>query len=215
MVADGFNKNATEEKTEPRLTGSDAQVYSILTSNLKNAAYEHGLMDTDFYDRLSEVNLYAPSVRDVALINSEFRRVFANTDDARIVSWLNGLGNLQARLTSINEQNMPVSTENTPVNEDVTNIDVYMAEGEILSLKHTKNVYSLFKGADRVMVGKDIISDGFVAIPLTGTGGLTGALVASVLNVKPKRASWIIMLGILTAGLITSLVTYVIPSFFI
>lgn len=55
----------------------------------------------------------------------------------------------------------------------------------------------------------------FVAIPLPGTGGWTGALVASVLNVKPKRASWIIMLGILTAGLITSLVTYVIPSFFI
>ncbi len=69
--------------------------------------------------------------------------------------------------TSINEQNMPVSTENTPVNEDVTNIDVDMAEGEILSLKHTKNVYSLFKGAVRVMVGKDVISDGFVAIPLT------------------------------------------------
>lgn len=70
-------------------------------------------------------------------------------------------------VTSINEQNMPVSNENTPVNEDVTNIDVDMADGEILSLKHTKNVYSLFKGAVRVIVGKDVISDGFVAIPLT------------------------------------------------
>ena len=70
-------------------------------------------------------------------------------------------------VTSINEQNMPISNENTPVNEDVTNIDVDMADGEILSLKHTKNVYSLFKGAVRVIVGKDVISDGFVAIPLT------------------------------------------------
>lgn len=55
----------------------------------------------------------------------------------------------------------------------------------------------------------------FVAIPLPGTGGWTGALVANVLNVKFKRASWIIALGILTAGLITSFIAYVIPSLFI
>lgn len=54
----------------------------------------------------------------------------------------------------------------------------------------------------------------FVAIPLPGTGGWTGALIANILNVKFKRASWIIALGILTAGIITSIITYVIPSFF-
>ena len=37
----------------------------------------------------------------------------------------------------------------------------------------------------------------FVAIPLPGTGGWTGALIANVLNIKFKRASWIIALGIL------------------
>lgn len=54
----------------------------------------------------------------------------------------------------------------------------------------------------------------FVAIPLPGTGGWTGALVANVLNIKTARASWIIALGIITAGIITSTITYVIPSFF-
>lgn len=54
-----------------------------------------------------------------------------------------------------------------------------------------------------------------VAIPLPGTGGWTGALVANVLNIKTSRASWIILLGVIAAGLITSAITYVIPSFFI
>lgn len=70
-------------------------------------------------------------------------------------------------VTSTNEQNMPVSTENVPVNESVSSTAVDTAEGEILSLKHTKNVYSLFKGALRIVVGKDIITDGFVVLPLT------------------------------------------------
>ena len=51
-----------------------------------------------------------------------------------------------------------------------------------------------------------------VAIPLPGTGGWTGALVANILNVKTSRASWIILLGIIAAGLITSAITYVLPA---
>lgn len=53
-----------------------------------------------------------------------------------------------------------------------------------------------------------------VAIPLPGTGAWTGALVANVLNVKTTRASWIIFLGVIAAGLITSTISYLIPSFF-
>ena len=53
-----------------------------------------------------------------------------------------------------------------------------------------------------------------VAIPLPGTGGWTGALVASFLKTDIKKASIIIFLGILTAGLITSAFTYLIPSIF-
>ncbi|MBO5908222.1 MAG: small multi-drug export protein [Clostridia bacterium] len=55
----------------------------------------------------------------------------------------------------------------------------------------------------------------FVAVPLPGTGGWTGALIANILNVNPKRASWIIFLGILAAGLIVSFVSYVLPMLFI
>lgn len=48
----------------------------------------------------------------------------------------------------------------------------------------------------------------FVAIPLPGTGGWTGALMAALLNIDFKRALPIISLGVFIAGLIMSLVTY-------
>lgn len=51
----------------------------------------------------------------------------------------------------------------------------------------------------------------FVAIPLPGTGGWTGALVANILNIKRSKASLSIFLGILTAGLIVCFISYVIP----
>ncbi len=54
----------------------------------------------------------------------------------------------------------------------------------------------------------------FVAIPLPGTGAWTGALVANILNIKPLKAFIIILLGILTAGVIMSVLTYFIPSLF-
>ena len=61
----------------------------------------------------------------------------------------------------------PVKVKNTSDNEGVTNIDVDMAEGEILSLKHTKNVYSVFKDAKKVVIGDGIITDGRFGLPLT------------------------------------------------
>ena len=48
----------------------------------------------------------------------------------------------------------------------------------------------------------------FVAIPLPGTGGWTGALMAALLDIDFKRALPIISLGVFIAGLIMSLVTY-------
>ena len=51
----------------------------------------------------------------------------------------------------------------------------------------------------------------FVAIPLPGTGAWTGALVANILNVKRSKASITILLGVITAGLIVSFVSYGIP----
>ena len=54
----------------------------------------------------------------------------------------------------------------------------------------------------------------FVAIPLPGTGAWTGALVANILNIKPLKSFIVIFLGVVSAGIIMSTLTYLIPSFF-
>lgn len=48
----------------------------------------------------------------------------------------------------------------------------------------------------------------FVAIPLPGTGGWTGALMAALLDIRMKRSFPIICLGVLIAGFIMSGLTY-------
>lgn len=52
----------------------------------------------------------------------------------------------------------------------------------------------------------------FVAVPLPGTGGWTGSLVASALRIKLKDALPPIILGVLTAGIIMSVISYAIPA---
>lgn len=54
----------------------------------------------------------------------------------------------------------------------------------------------------------------FVAIPLPGTGAWTGALVADVLGIRIKNSFPTIALGVVTAGLIMSFISYVIPAIF-
>lgn len=48
----------------------------------------------------------------------------------------------------------------------------------------------------------------FVAIPLPGTGGWTGALMAALMDLRMKKCLPIIALGVFIAGLIMSLLTY-------
>jgi len=48
----------------------------------------------------------------------------------------------------------------------------------------------------------------FVAIPLPGTGAWTGSLVAVLLRMKFKDSIWPIFLGVLSAGLIMSLLSF-------
>lgn len=48
----------------------------------------------------------------------------------------------------------------------------------------------------------------FVGIPLPGTGGWTGAMIASLMEMKPGRAMTAIFFGILLATVIMSLVSY-------
>ena len=54
----------------------------------------------------------------------------------------------------------------------------------------------------------------FVAIPLPGTGGWTGALIAALMDIRIKKSFPIIAIGILIAGIIMSVITYLGPSFF-
>ncbi len=48
----------------------------------------------------------------------------------------------------------------------------------------------------------------FVAIPLPGTGGWTGALMAALLDMRFKRALPVLAVGVLIAGFIMSALTY-------
>lgn len=48
----------------------------------------------------------------------------------------------------------------------------------------------------------------FVAVPLPGTGGWTGALIAALMDLRIKKCIPIIALGVFIAGLIMSLLTY-------
>lgn len=52
----------------------------------------------------------------------------------------------------------------------------------------------------------------FVAIPLPGTGGWTGALVAALADMRVRDATFIIAVGVLIAGLIMSGLSYGLPA---
>lgn len=47
----------------------------------------------------------------------------------------------------------------------------------------------------------------FVAIPLPGTGAWTGALIAALLNIRLKYALPSIFIGVITAGLLVSIIS--------
>ena len=49
---------------------------------------------------------------------------------------------------------------------------------------------------------------GFVGIPLPGTGGWTGALISSVLEIDIKKASLAILIGLVLASTIVSFISY-------
>ncbi len=48
----------------------------------------------------------------------------------------------------------------------------------------------------------------FVAIPLPGTGGWTGSLIAALLEMRIKKAFLIISIGVFIAGVIVTTLTY-------
>ncbi len=87
---------------------------------------------------------------------------------------------------------------------------------EKIWLRPTKHFGGIVKKLEARALGK---SDGiqkaeflgltlFVGIPLPGTGGWTGALIASLLKIDRKKASLAILLGIALASTIMSFISY-------
>lgn len=66
------------------------------------------------------------------------------------------------------------------------------------------------KVVDKKMLGLFL----FVAVPLPGTGGWMGALIASVLGFDIKKSTAVILAGVLTAEIIMLVLTYFLPGLF-
>ncbi|MBQ8913675.1 MAG: small multi-drug export protein [Lachnospiraceae bacterium] len=64
------------------------------------------------------------------------------------------------------------------------------------------------KKSDGIEKGEFIFLLLFVGIPLPGTGGWTGSLIASLLEVDIKKASIAILIGIFVAAVIMDIVSY-------
>ena len=64
------------------------------------------------------------------------------------------------------------------------------------------------KKSDGIEKGEFVFLMLFVGIPLPGTGGWTGSLIASLLEVDIKKASIAILIGILIAAIIMDIVSY-------
>lgn len=72
----------------------------------------------------------------------------------------------------------------------------------------TKLEESSLRKSDKVKKGSRWGLLTFVAIPLPGTGGWTGALIAALLDMRIKISFPVIALGVLIANLIMSVVSY-------
>lgn len=89
-------------------------------------------------------------------------------------------------------------------------------------LKHTKLLASAVKKlearatkkADKIMKDAALGLFLFVAIPIPGTGAWTGAIIASLFNMRFKYALPPIVLGVITAGIIMTVTSFGISSLF-
>lgn len=68
------------------------------------------------------------------------------------------------------------------------------------------------KKGNSLLKYKEIGLFALVAVPLPGTGAWTGALIAALLRLDVKKSTFIIALGVITAGIIMSLFSYAIPG---
>jgi len=85
--------------------------------------------------------------------------------------------------------------------------------------KYTKNIVGKIENRSRTksasirkyqLLGLFII----VAVPLPGTGAWTGAMISAFMDLRIKKSFPVIALGVLGAGIIMSLLSYLIPGLF-
>ena len=120
-VASASKVSATENKEE---TVKDAQRYNIIISNLKRKADELGILDTDYYTNLQNVNLYDLTSEDKKLISREFQRVFAGNTDPLIAEWLDAINADDQLVATAKPEKTGVNPENTPDSASVTDTNV-------------------------------------------------------------------------------------------
>ena len=85
--------------------------------------------------------------------------------------------------------------------------------------RYTKNIVAKFENRARAksetvrkyqLLGLFLL----VTIPMPGTGAWTGALVAAVLDLRIRKSFPAIALGVLVAGAVMSVLSYLIPGLF-
>ncbi len=91
----------------------------------------------------------------------------------------------------------------------------WMSKSKILFLNKLSN--KLIKKADERSTKMNKASlwalFAFVAIPLPGTGGWTGALIAALAGMRFKKSFLTIICGVIVAGIIMTLASYGVVSF--
>lgn len=75
---------------------------------------------------------------------------------------------------------------------------------------HAGGSKMLEKYPNQIMIGLFF----FVAIPLPGTGAWTGALIAALLGLPPKKSLLAIISGVIVACMVMLMLTYLIPTMF-
>ncbi|MBR1815951.1 MAG: small multi-drug export protein [Lachnospiraceae bacterium] len=90
----------------------------------------------------------------------------------------------------------------------IKKIFIFMKKHNILKGLIERLEGRAMKKSDGIEKGEFIFLLLFVGIPLPGTGGWTGSLIASLLEVDIKKASIAILIGIFVAAIIMDIVSY-------
>lgn len=88
----------------------------------------------------------------------------------------------------------------------------FLRKARIINLVHRvlgRRISNLIeRNKEKLRVYEELALLFFVAVPLPGTGAWTGAILANVLKMKPRKSKFIIAIGVLIAGIVVFLSAY-------